>query len=306
MIKEAFGTAPTVDAALDIACQELGLERSEVEFEIIDNPVKKKFGLFGGNPAKVRAYIEIPDEPEATPAEAARDYLLSIFKEMEITGVDIDIEETENGAILTLRGDDLSCLIGRRGETLDSLQYLAGLIANRVNNNYYRITIDSGNFREKRENTLRALAKRIAVSSVKTGRAQSLEPMNPYERRIIHTTVHNVKGALSWSMGEDLTRHVVIGPEEKGEGYDAPRVNFNSQKRSGYQKKQGQRGNNKGPRGSYQRRDNKGGYRPKQSGQRPRNQRSAQRPSSAPAAGTPTKKDTAAPLYGRVEPKAKQ
>lgn len=297
MIREAICTAPTIEAALDAACQELGLDRSEVEFEIIDNPVKKVFGLFGGSPAKVRAYVEIPDK---TPASAAVDYLKDIFEAMGLSSIDISVEENDDNAVITLSGDEVSSIIGRRGETLDALQYLSGLVANRVNNSYYRISIDSGNFREKREATLRSLARKIAITAAKTGKSQSLEPMNPYERRIIHTTVQSIDGALSWSMGEDANRHVVIGPESKGEGYDAPRIG------SGSGKKHYNNNNSRYNKGGYNRNRNNSG-RGGERGSRPyrSNNNRPRRNDSKPAAqSTPavTKKDSAAtPLYGKIE-----
>ena len=107
-------------------------------------------------------------------------------------------------------------------ETLDALQYLSGLVANHVDNSYYRITLDIGNYREKRRETLEALGKKMAAKAVRTGRNTSLEPMNPYERRIIHTAVQTVEGAKSWSEGEDLAAHVVIGPVD-GERLPQPR-----------------------------------------------------------------------------------
>lgn len=298
MIREAICTAPTIEAALDAACQELGLDRSEVEFEIIDNPVKKVFGLFGGSPAKVRAYVEIPDK---TPASAAVDYLKDIFEAMGLTSIDISVEESDDNAVITLSGDEVSGIIGRRGETLDALQYLSGLVANRVNNSYYRISIDSGNFREKREATLRSLARKIAITAAKTGKSQSLEPMNPYERRIIHTAVQGIDGAISWSMGEDANRHVVIGPESKGEGYDAPRIG------SGSGKKRYNSNNSRYNKGGYNRnRNNSGrggerGSRPYRSNNNNRSRRNDSKP-AAQATPAATKKDSAAtPLYGKIE-----
>lgn len=296
MIREAICTAPTIDGALDAACRELGLERGEVEFEIIDNPVKKKFGLFGGNPAKVRAYVVIPDK---TPAQAAVEYLEGIFDAMGIDSVEIEIDEKEDGAVITLNGEGLSCIIGRRGETLDSLQYLTGLVANRVNNDYYRITIDSGNFREKRENTLRALARRIAITAAKTGRSQSLEPMNPYERRIIHTTVHTVKGAISWSMGDDADRHVVIGPESKGDGYDAPRIEFNRNRGSRPQSKQGYRSRPYQSKG----RDNMENNQRRRYPQKQYNQRNPRADQNIKPQPKSDVSSNTLPLYGKIEPK---
>lgn len=111
---------------------------------------------------------------------------------------------------MTLTGDGLGVLIGRRGETLDALQYLSGLVANRMEGEYFRITIDSGNYREKRERTLELLAKKLSSQVLKNGRSMTLEPMNPYERRIIHATVQNIDGVSSSSIGEEPNRRVVI------------------------------------------------------------------------------------------------
>lgn len=209
MEREAIGIGATIEEAQQAACRQLGMETHEVEFEVLQMPEKKKFGLFGGAPAKVRAYISI------TPASAAADYLREILEKMGAQGVQINIEEVEDGAVLNLSGDNIGFIIGHRGETLDALQYLTGLVANHVDNSYYRITINTGNYREKREKTLESLARKMAIKAVKTGRNSSLEPMNPYERRIIHTTVQKVNGAISWSEGEDMGRHVVIGPDPK-------------------------------------------------------------------------------------------
>ena len=206
MIKEAIGTGNTVEEAFEAACKELGVESHEAEFEILEMPVKKTFGLFGGNPAKVRAYVK------DSPADAAAQYLKNILSNMGLSNVQFDIQEEESGALISLSGEDVGFIIGHRGETLDALQYLAGLVANHIENTYFRITLDIGNYREKRKDTLEVLGKKIANKAVKSGRNCSLEPMNPYERRIIHTAVQTVEGAKSWSEGEDLNRHVVIGP----------------------------------------------------------------------------------------------
>ena len=208
MTREAIAKGETVEIAFANACRELGVDTTEAECEILEMPTKKTFGLFGGSPARVRAYIE-----ENKPAEEAAAYLKNILREMGLPGVEIQIQEEEAGAALTLSGEDVGFIIGHRGETLDALQYLASLVANHVEDSYYRITLDVGNYREKRKETLEALGKKMAARAVKTGRNASLEPMNPYERRIIHTAVQTVEGAKSWSEGEDLARHVVIGPE---------------------------------------------------------------------------------------------
>ena len=177
-----------------------------------------------------------------------------------------------------LTGENIGFIIGHRGETLDSLQYLASLVANHVDESYYRITLDVGNYREKRKETLENLGRKMAARAVKTGRNASLEPMNPYERRIIHTAVQEVEGAKSWSEGEDLARHVVIGPEG-GERY------VKRDNRRG--------GNNRGRNGGYNR-DNRGGRAPRRDS---RDNRPAQN-RTAPAA--PRVLDDVSTPYGKI------
>ena len=216
MRKEAVGIGETVEAARAAACRELGVESDEAKFEIIEMPVKKTLGIFGGSPAKVKAYIE------DSPADRAAAYLSNILNNLGLSDAKVDVQENESGALLAVTGSNVGFIIGHRGETLDALQYLTGLVANHTENTYYRITLDIGNYREKRRETLESLGKKLASKAVKFGRNNSLEPMNPYERRIIHTAVQEVEGATSWSEGKDQARHVVIGPEG-GERYQPRR-----------------------------------------------------------------------------------
>ena len=268
MVKEAIATGATVEEAHANACAQLGVDTAEAEFEILELPEKKRFGLFGGSPAKVRAFIR------ETPADVAAAYLRSVLGAMGLADVEIEIREVDAGAELVLTGEDIGFIIGHRGETLDSLQYLASLVANHVDDSYYRITLDVGNYREKRKETLENLGRKMAARAVKTGRNTSLEPMNPYERRIIHTAVQTVEGAKSWSEGEDLSRHVVIGPE----GGERP------------PKRDNRRG--KGGKGGY----NRGG---KSSRRENRPSRPAQQ--TQPAA--PRVLDDVTTLYGKIEKK---
>ena len=214
MLKEAIGTGATLEEAKEAAYRELGIETGDervVDFEIIESPAKKVLGLFGGRPAKVKVIIEI------SAAAAAEEYIRNIVKCMDLT--EITLSTTENDGVITIdiEGEDVGFIIGRRGETLDALQYLACLAANRVDPSSKRVVINTGDYREKREKTLEALGRRLAIKAAKTGRKSSLEPMNPYERRIIHTAVQKVNGATSWSEGENMNRHVVIGPDGKRE-----------------------------------------------------------------------------------------
>ena len=216
-MKEIIQTANTVDLAIEEGCRALGIEREDAQFEILQMPTPKTFGLFGGSPAKVRIYVE-----DETPVSIAVEYLNQVLKSMGARDFEIQVEETENSAVLVLNGDDLGFVIGRKGETLDSLQYLTSLVANRGGGSYYRIQINSGNYREKRTQALEALALKLADNSKRTGRLNHMEAMNPYERRIVHTAVQNVEGISSWSVGQDRDRHVVIGPsdmEGQGEGF---------------------------------------------------------------------------------------
>lgn len=275
MLREAIATGDTIEQAKEAACRELGVESYEAEFEVLQLPVKKTFGLFGGSPAKVRAFIR------TSPADAAVEYLRTILGHMGVTDVTFTVREEENGALISISGEDVGFIIGHRGETLDALQYLAGLVSNHVENSYYRVTLDIGNYREKRRETLEVLGRKIAAKAVRTGRNTSLEPMNPYERRIIHTAVQTVEGAKSWSEGEDLGRHVVIGPIE-GERPQPQRR----------------------PKG--RRPDGKGGRPPRAgSGSRPphRDSSSAPRPQAAPQQPAQRRDDSAAPLYGRIDVK---
>lgn len=284
MIREAIAKGETVEIAFANACRELGVETTEAEFEILELPQKKTFGLFGGAPARVRAYIEEPDpvpekpeKEERDPAQEATAYLKSVLGEMGLPEATVEIRPVEAGAELVLGGDDIGFIIGHRGETLDALQYLASLVANHADGSYFRITLDVGNYREKRKETLESLGKKMAARAVKTGRNSSLEPMNPYERRIIHTAVQTVAGAKSWSEGVDQGRHVVIGPE----GGERPQPRRND-RRGG--------GRNGGGRGGY----NDGRRRPRSD--RPR-------VNPAPRAEGPKTDDPSTPIYGRIEKK---
>ena len=280
MLREAIATGDTIEQAKEAACRELGVESYEAEFEVLQLPVKKTFGLFGGSPAKVRAFIR------TSPADAAVDYLRTILGHMGVNDVTFTVKEEENGALISISGEDVGFIIGHRGETLDALQYLAGLVSNHVENSYYRVTLDIGNYREKRRETLEVLGRKIAAKAVRTGRNTSLEPMNPYERRIIHTAVQTVEGAKSWSEGEDLGRHVVIGPIE-GERPQPQR------------RPKGRRPDGKGGRPQ-------GGRPPRSgSGNRPprRDSSSAPRSQAAPQQPAQRRDDSAAPLYGRIDVK---
>ncbi len=215
MNKEVIGTGSTEMEALSNAKKLLGVaEDAEINFEVIQRAEKKKFGLFGGNPAKVKAWLNI------SPEEVAEEYIKSILNAMNLKDLIVESEKNEKGVNFKIEGEDIGFVIGRRGETLDALQYLASLVANHnAEDSYFKVTIDTGNYREKREKTLEILGRKVAFKVAKTGRKVVLEPMNPYERRIIHTAVQKVNGAYSESEGENANRHVVILPDPKARPY---------------------------------------------------------------------------------------
>ena len=224
----------------------------------------------------MRPLPELSDEiPEAVKpkAELAAAYLTEVIRAMEVKDFTITPKMREDTLVLLIEGSDLGVVIGRRGETLDSLQVLTGLAANRGEGEYVRVNLDSGNFREKRTKTLEELAVKMAKNAVRTGRSTTLEPMNPYDRRIIHAAVAGVEGAASTSIGEEPNRRVVISSLN-------PRKS--QQDRRGGHGGRGRRGG----RGGDRRRDS----RPVEN--------TAEKP-AAPKA--PLKEAEDKPLYGKIE-----
>ena len=193
------------------AYNELGIDSTTegVDFEVVQQPEKKKLGLFGGKDAKVKVTFK----EKESPAKVATEYLRNILNALGLTEIEMTVKEDENGAEINLEGEGIGYVIGRRGDTLNALQYLTGLVANHVENNYYRISINTGNYREKREKTLEILGRKLAFKAAKTGAKTALEPMNPYERRIIHTAVQEIEGVTSRSIGSGMDRRVLIEPE---------------------------------------------------------------------------------------------
>lgn len=192
----------TVDDAIEAALEQLGAEMDDVEVTVLEEGSKGLFGI-GSRQARVQVRLK-PD-----PAEEGVCFLESVFEKMN---VDVDIEkyEDEDSVLFKISGKNSGIIIGRRGETLDALQYLTSLVVNKSSKKYMRVTIDIENYREKREETLARLARRLADKVVKYRRNISLEPMNPYERRIIHSTLQNNEYVETYSVGEDPNRKVVI------------------------------------------------------------------------------------------------
>lgn len=291
MRKECVKEAATIEEAKAMIVAALEAEESAIAFTVVQEPQKKTFGLFGGANAIVKGVYEAAESA----AESAAAYLREVFAAIGVEA-EVIITEEENGCCLSIEGDNLGFIIGRRGDTLDALQYLTGLVANRAQSDYYRVTLDIGNYREKREQALKGLAHKMASQAARTGRKNSLEPMNPYERRLIHTAVQDVKGATSWSIGTEPNRHVVIGPSD-----DNP--NKNRRRRGGRGKGGETKENSSAPR-REKLRDSEYVIKPPERQVRqfvPRSNPLPVADGATPPEKTPSKTEATASLYGRID-----
>lgn len=208
MIKETVATAKTVDLAVSAACETLGVTAEEVEFEVLEEAKKGILGI-GASDAKVSVKLK------RTPAVKAVDFLETLVSDMGLDATVEIVSKDDEGVVIDIKGDSLGILIGRRGDVLDSIQYLATLAANIEKSGFYRVTVDVQGYREKRAETLRGVAKRMSEKVLKYKRSFALEPMNAYERRIIHSACQNIDGVTTRSIGEGADRKIVISPEKK-------------------------------------------------------------------------------------------
>ncbi len=213
MKQELIMSGKTVELAVERAAKELGVSVEEVTYEVIAQ-AKKGFLGFGEAPAKVKVIYQ------KAPIDLAVEFVKTLLADMQITAEFTVSDMAEGGKLISLKGEEASILIGHHGETLDQLQYLLNLVANKKENDeddrdYTKISIDIEGYREKREKALRALARRMAARVLKYHRSVSLEPMSAYERRIIHSEVQGVEGVSTNSIGAERNRRVVIFPEGK-------------------------------------------------------------------------------------------
>ena len=203
-------TAKTVDEAVTKALIELETTSDKLEYEVIDKGSAGFLGI-GSKPAIIRA------RKKETLQDRAVLFLSQVFEAMKLD-VDISVayNEEEKEMNIDLAGEDMGILIGKRGQTLDSLQYLVSLVVNKKSSDYIRVKLDTENYRERRKETLETLAKNIAYKVKRTRRPVSLEPMNPYERRIIHAALQNDRYVVTRSDGEEQFRHVIISLKREG------------------------------------------------------------------------------------------
>lgn len=197
-------SAKTVDDAITKASMELGIPSTELSYEVVDKGSTGFIGL-GKKEATIRVNIKKDIESKI------RDFLGQVFNAMDLeVEIIITRDESENIINVDLKGSDMGVLIGKRGQTLDSLQYLTNLAVNKKSEEYYKIKIDTEDYRKRRQETLENLAKNISFKVKKTRRPVALEPMNPFERRVIHSALQNDRYVTTHSEGEEPFRHVVV------------------------------------------------------------------------------------------------
>ena len=263
-------TGKTIDEAKTAAAADLGIAADELVYEVIEEDKGGFLGLFKTckiavtvadavselSSAVAEAIGEVAESVAPVsgevPSEVAVDFIRKVLSELGFTAeISAYVEEEEGNIYINVEGDDMGTLIGKRGQTLDALQYLTSLVVNRVCNQYYKIKLDTENYRERRKETLENLARNIANKVKKTRRNVALEPMNPYERRIIHSALQNDKYVETHSEGEEPYRKVIVSMK-KGVVYEGNRgYGRGGYNRGGYGNKGGYN------RGGY---GNKGGY----------------------------------------------
>lgn len=199
-------TGKTVNDAITNAIIELETTSDKIEYDIISEGSKGVFGI-GSKPAKIKVWFK--EEPKKSIEEVVNEFLEKIFNAMDIQA-EVSVVVNGDNVNIELTGNDMGILIGKRGQTLDSLQYLVNLVVNKYSDSYMKVKVDTENYRDRRKATLENLAKNIAFKVKRTKRPVSLEPMNPFERRIIHSALQNDRYVTTKSEGDEPYRHVVV------------------------------------------------------------------------------------------------
>ncbi|WP_407272306.1 RNA-binding cell elongation regulator Jag/EloR [Radiobacillus sp. PE A8.2] len=204
-MKQVTATGQTVEEAVQSALQKLNTSKDQISIEIIDEGKKGILGIFGSKPAIVKATLK------KNYIDLAKKYLKDVIENMDLD-VNVDIEMEDRQVYFNLSGSEIALLIGKRGQTLNALQYLLHLVVNRNTDQFYTVVLDAEGYRERRKDTLVNLANRLAEKAISTKREVKLEPMPSFERKIIHAALQNVKMISTLSAGEEPNRHVVIKP----------------------------------------------------------------------------------------------
>ena len=218
MLKREIFTAKTVEEAVNEAAQAASVPVGELKYTVLDESRKGLFGL--GSEATVEAEYEVDNEI------GAKEFVSRVLYDMGLENASVESRVTEEGDVeVSVKGEHLGALIGRHGDVMDALQYLTGLVVNRSKGDYVRVVLDVEGYREKRAQSLESLADRMAERVRRTGRAVTLEPMNPYERRIIHSRVQGIDGVITFSVGQGDDRKIVVAPEgtepQEDEAYES-------------------------------------------------------------------------------------
>ena len=199
-------TGKTVDDALTNATVSLGVTSSEIKYEVVEEGSSGFLGI-GSKDAIIKVVISTEEDPK----QVAKEFLDGVFEAMQLeVNISMEVSEEDNTLLIDLAGPEMGVLIGKRGQTLDSLQYLTNLAVNRSSEKYTRVKIDTEDYRRRRKETLENLAKNMASKVKRTKKAVTLEAMNPYERRIIHSALQNDNNVTTHSEGEEPYRYVVI------------------------------------------------------------------------------------------------
>lgn len=206
-MQEIEKTAKTISEAVEQALNELGITREEANIEVLEEPSKGFLGILGGRPAKVKVSVK------NTMSRKAKNLLNDVLSVMKLEA-EVDVSERDGHLFVNLEGRDLGVLIGRRGETLDAMQYLLNLSVNKHQEQRKKVILDIEGYRKRREETLQKLAYKLADKVKQRGRNVVLEPMNAQERRVIHTALQERDDIQTFSEGEEPYRKIIITPKK--------------------------------------------------------------------------------------------
>jgi spoIIIJ-associated protein len=224
-MKSVESEGKTLEDAIRKACEELGVSREDVEIEVLASPSSGFLGL-GAKNARVRATSKekprpVTPEPVSSPlvssdpaAEAARKTLIDLLRLLDVQA-SVDLEEDSERIHLNIRGDGSGLLIGRKGQTLDALEYLVNKMVHKGAEDKKRIVVDTENYRSRREESLVNMAQRLAEKAKRLGRPVTISPMSAHDRRVIHLALQDDKSLHTWSTGTGLYRKIIISPEKK-------------------------------------------------------------------------------------------
>ncbi len=214
-MKEIIKKGKTVDEAVSLALEELGVSRDEVEIDVVSEGNKGIFGI-GSKDAEVKVSVICNDCEEGKAAEITKEFLETVLDKLQMNA-EVNVTAEDDKVNVDISGENMGIIIGRRGETLSALQYLTNLVVNRKVEDYVKVSIDTENYKQKREEALIKLANKTAEKVIKYRRSFTLEPMNPYERKVIHSALQENSKISTYSTGNEPARRVVIALNRNNE-----------------------------------------------------------------------------------------